>query len=267
MKLNSIKWAFFAFTFTFVSCTKETQNDEPTPATSSTSTVKVKLDHVWGGTTGDEVKLNTSTPYINAQGDSVTFTTFNYYISNIRLVRTDESEFVPQKSYYLIKLSNASGKLELEIPNVPFAEYKAIHYMIGVDSARVVDADLSLPALQPINGMFWSWNSGYIFVKCEGNSPQAASSNKKFAFHVGGYRQPNSAIQMVSHDFGTGRLRVVNGAVPEIHVYVDMKKFFTGPGTTLQMSNFTAPNHAPGAFNMNIAKNYREMFMFDHIHN
>lgn len=252
------------------SCSKEEDKavtPAPGPNAPAVGKATIKLDHMWGNTT--TARLHNSTPYISANGDSITLTTFNYYLTNVKLIKSDDSEWTMPNSYYLVILTATSHEVRLEIPNVPVGEYKGIKYMIGVDSARVVNADLSLPSLRPSNGMFWNWNTGFIHVKCEGTSPQvpAGRPNRDFAFHVGGFREPNNALQSLLHDFGSSRLRVRANANPEMHLIVNVNDFFSGPGSQVRLSTFTAPNHSVGINAVNLSLNYREMFTYSHLHN
>ena len=48
--------------------------------------------------------------------------------------------------------------------------------------------------------MYWTWQSGYINFKIEGNSPLCSSSKSKFAFHIGGFQHPFNAIQHIVLD-------------------------------------------------------------------
>ena len=77
--------------------------------------------------------------------------------------------------------------------------------MIGVDSARNTSG-AQLGALDPANSMFWSWNSGYIFVRMEGNSPQSTQPYNKLQFHIGGFKGATNCIKG-EFDFSEETLR------------------------------------------------------------
>ena len=53
-------------------------------------------------------------------------------------------------------------------------------------------------ALDPSNGMFWSWQSGYINFKIEGLSPSCVTRKNKFQFHIGGYQAPHNTLRRLS---------------------------------------------------------------------
>jgi hypothetical protein len=65
--------------------------------------------------------------------------------------------------------------------NVPAGTYTGMYLTMGVDSARNVSGAQE-GALDPANGMFWSWTSGYIMIKAEGLSPQGAGGS--FTYHL-----------------------------------------------------------------------------------
>jgi hypothetical protein len=45
--------------------------------------------------------------------------------------------------------------------------------------------------LTPINGMYWAWQSGYIFVKWEGYiQNENDKAIQPFTFHLGGFQSP-----------------------------------------------------------------------------
>ena len=49
--------------------------------------------------------------------------------------------------------------------------------------------------LDPMNGMYWTWQSGYINVKLEGKSNRCQTRNHIFQYHIGGYTLPFYPIQ------------------------------------------------------------------------
>lgn len=237
-------------------CTKE-NTPEPEPQPEITGSALLKLDHAWGPTFGawniGETHRHPST------GDTITFDFLNYYLSNIKLQRADGSEWVQPESYHLIRLS--SGSLaNLLLQNVPEGDYTAITFTIGVDSLRNVSG-LQEGALAPSNGMFWSWNTGYIFVKAEGTSPQAP--NGSFKYHLGGFSGANNAIRTTTLHFGSGQLRVRKNAEPSMHLYVNTARFWHGGIRLADIHTI----HMPGANAVLLANNFRDAFVFHHLHN
>ena len=66
---------------------------------------------------------------------------------------------------------------EVVLKNIPAGDYNQITFTIGVDSLRsTMDVSKRPGVLDPAqghDGMYWTWNSGYIFFKMEGISPAA----------------------------------------------------------------------------------------------
>lgn len=85
----------------------------------------------------------------------------------------------------------------MRLKNIPAGEYKEIRFLLGVDSLKsIAPASERTGVLDPADRWRWKsyrmWNSGYIFVKVEGTSPQApldsASNSNKFRYHIGLFR-------------------------------------------------------------------------------
>lgn len=85
-------------------------------------------------------------------------------------------------SVFLVKESDKASQT-VKLNDVPAADYVSLTYTVGVDSAKSV-ADVSKrtgvldPASYGTDNMYWSWNSGYIFFKMEGNSDNITAANK-----------------------------------------------------------------------------------------
>lgn len=135
-----------------------------------------------------------SVQYINALGQTYTISKFKYYVSSIQLKNT-RGEFYTNSEYFLINEEEDKSK-SIDLPNLPFGEYDEIRFLIGVDSLHNCSGAQS-GALDPINGMFWSWNTGYIFLKLEGNSISCKTPSNLFEFHIGGYKHPYNSIREI----------------------------------------------------------------------
>lgn len=238
-------------TFSLASCKK----DDATP-TNQTGEVDIEFEH----SVGAVPLVLTSKTYVTPAGDQFTVSAFKYYISNLKLTKTDGTQYVPAESYYLVDAATSTSQ-HLSIKGIPTGDYTGLTFTIGVDSVRNVSG-AQTGALDPSNGMFWSWNSGYVYTKLEGTSPQAANG---LMFHIGGFKKPNNTIRTVSPAFPSGvNLLVRTDHAPEIHYNVDVLKMFTGP-TTVRFG--TLSNTMGGANSVLVANNYAQgMFSVEHIH-
>lgn len=257
---------FIALTILFFSCKKETailyDNNKTAPIT-------IKFDNVAGGA---DVQLGTGN-YRNAAGENFKIDLLKYFVSNFKFTRTDGSIYtVPQdSSYFLIDESNASS-LAVSM-NIPEGEYSKLSFILGIDSVRnTKDISQRTGVLDPSTiaaGMYWSWNSGYIFFKMEGTSPASSQNNNAYKYHIGLYGGMTSPtinnIKTITIDLNNrGTARVKQSYNPQVHLLADVLKVFTGT------TNISIANNAvvmASAFSANIANNYQYMFSHDHTHN
>lgn len=201
--------------------------------------------------------------YVNAKGESFNVSVLKYYISNIELSKADGSIYKVPENYFLIDQSNPAT-LTQELQDIPSGDYNKITFTIGVDSTRNFSG-AQTGALDVINGMFWTWNSGYIFVKLEGNSPVSTAASQAIKFHIGGASATVNSIRKVSFDMDINNLRIRNDKAPQIHFKANIAKMFTG----ISDVSFASTNTVMGGANsLIVANNYAAgMFTLDHIHN
>jgi chorismate-pyruvate lyase len=90
-------------------------------------------------------------------GDTMNFTKFKYYVSNLKLKKADGTWWVHPESYFLVDAADAASTT-LSLGTLPVGEYTEMEYTLGVDSTRNVSGAQS-GALAP-SDMFWNWNTG-----------------------------------------------------------------------------------------------------------
>ena len=180
-----------------------------------------------------EEDLQLNTEYINASGEKFAVSRLNYFISNIRLIKEDGTEFaVPQDSSYFLIKEDVPESQQITLNNIPAGDYNKISFLIGVDSIRSkMDITLRTGVLDPASedGMYWTWNSGYIFFLMEGTSPSApAESDHKFYYHIGGYGGYESpALNNITHatiDMGSAAAQVRRRGHPAYFTPVMLQK-------------------------------------------
>jgi hypothetical protein len=228
--------------------------------TNTKSSFTLEFEHQVNGAV---LNLNTTT-YRNAKGEEFKIDVFKYYVSNVKLSKTDGTTYLIPESYFLIDESKPSTKL-ITVNDLPTGDYTKIEYTIGVDYARNF-AGAQTGALDPVNGMFWTWNSGYIFVKLEGTSPQSKAQNNALTFHIGGVLDPNNTIRTYTAEINSANpLRIRTDSKPDMHFIVNAASLFTG---TTDVSFATLNFTMGGANSVIVADNYSKgMFRLDHIHN
>jgi hypothetical protein len=218
-------------------------------------TTSIEVSHVWG--MGNSTPFELNTQYVHPMsGDTMTYTKLKYYVSNVQLKKSDGSWWTHPESYFLVDLSDASSKT-LTISNIPEGNYTEVSYVMGVDSLRNVSGAQS-GALSTTNGMFWSWNSGYIMVKAEGTSPNSGSGS--FSFHLGGFEGSNNVVTPKNHVF-TSSVQIAQGMSPKIKLLVNPAKMFHTSGTISTNSMI----HMPGAQATTMATDFFSSIAFDGI--
>lgn len=262
MKTITLITVALATAVLFISCKKDSKDPVPQPITVpeiTTSSLKLEFEPM----VGTEALVMGTNTYTNAAGNTFNVTTWKYYISNVKLTKTDNSVVTISDSYYLVDQSTVSGSL-IEIKNVPFGDYKAISFVLGVDSARNVSG-AQTGALDPANGMFWTWNSGYIMAKMEGTSPQSPDVANKLTFHIGGFSGANSTLKNISISFNSDIATVSKTITPKVHLTSNLLEWFTSPNVIDFTTTYKV--HMPGMNAKNMADNYADMFTFEHVHN
>ncbi len=163
-------------------------------------------------------------------GDSVLISGLRFYLSHIQLWNDSFTIGSALKTHYLIDAANpASQKV-----NVLFnsdLKFNTIRFTIGIDSATNYRG-ASEGELDPTNGMYWTWQSGFINFKLDGRSNLSSSRNKEFSLHLGGYRYPFISQQQCSI--------AVNKSTADIKLYIQLDQLL-GQLKWEQMSQVMSP--------------------------
>jgi len=170
---------------------------------------------------GSERLVLDERPYITATGDTVTVSTFRCYLTQVVLEFADGTHYTEPDSYHLLDAEKEESWL-IVLANVPDKRIRSLSLSIGVDSAASVSGALG-GDLDPILGMYWAWNSGYINAKIEGNSPRCQSAKHAFEFHIGGFMPPFQTLRRISLPVDTG---VASGAT--LSLEADIATWFVG---------------------------------------
>ncbi|MCU0352234.1 MAG: hypothetical protein MUD08_00625 [Cytophagales bacterium] len=243
MKKTSVYIAVCLAVALLASCNN---NDEP----AATGSVRFQFSHVVGN---EPLRLN-STEYTNAAGEPFRAKMFKYYVSNIRFRRADGTEYAEPESYHLIDEAAAASKT-VTVANVPTGDYIAVRFILGVDSVRNFSG-AQTGALDPMNGMLWDWNTGYIFTKFEGTSEASPERDKAIVYHIGGFKNPNN-IRTVSPPLN-GKLAVAGNRVTSLNYRVDVAQMFAAP-TRIEFAK--TPTLMSGPRTTQVADNCANMFL------
>lgn len=197
-------------------------------------------------------KLLPGGTYTNSFGESYTVQKFKYYITQVQLLdSTDMSvQFFPD-NYFLIDAGD-TGTQRITIP-LSIKHLTSISFVIGVDSSANVSGAQE-GTLDPGNGMFWTWNTGYIYMKLLATSPAAKVPANAFAFDIGGFKPGENASRRV----GFYIRHKLSQDVHRIVFDVDVNKLFNG-AHDIKIAEHPLC-HEPGNLAMQLADNYATMF-------
>ncbi len=203
MKKHFLSLALLVF---FASACKEESNSVTPPPTPTDETVsfKMRIEGVFGTT---PFALNQ--PFVNQAGDTVRFTMAKFYLSEVcvidtlgraipvRVVDTLSTATIDNQTVTLLDYATAqNGAFELTVRAKP-GLYRGMKFNIGVPfDLNHRDASILPRPLNVDQGMFWIWNTGYIFHRIEGNFDSLGTS-RNFLYHIGGDNR-NLTVQLAT---------------------------------------------------------------------
>lgn len=202
---------------------------------------------------GDKI-LQLDSIYTNNYEEPFSITQFKYYISNISLLDINGKKTSLGSNYFLIDHKQTESKTCLL--HIPQGEYKAISFTIGVDSVKNISG-VQTGALDPANGMFWTWNTGYIMAKLEGTSPLSNVPMHRINYHIGGFKQPNNSIKTIELTLPSP-IQIKSNATSTVNIEADILKWFNGKNE-IKISDLPFCMN-PGVEADKIAENYANMF-------
>lgn len=194
------------------SCSKEGDDEYNGLEITGTGSLTLQFNHLFGS---KPLKYAPDS-FFSAAGDTIKITKLAYYISNITL-ENEAGVKTNLNTYHLINESVSSSK-KITLSNIPGGKYKSISFMLGIDSIRnhsgMQDGDLD-----PAYGMFWTWNTGYIFFRLIGRFGKA---DKPISYDVGGDKHSNV------FNFPLTGNKVKSNQV-QMQLNMNLAEFFTGP--------------------------------------
>jgi len=191
--------------------------------------------------------------YVNPFGEDMVIAKFKYYISNMVLTGDNGKSVSIEGPPWLIDEADSSSK-NIHILS-PLVRITAIQFQVGIDSIKNVSG-VQTGALDPLKGMFWTWNTGYIFAKLEGYSDTAKVPGHYFTYDIGGYKKRENAIRKIRLALPASQSGQEYPSL--ISIDADINKWFL---SKYEINISHSPIcHSPGELAMKIADNYSDMF-------
>lgn len=244
--LMSLLGAFLLFS----SCKKEySAEDVPIPPVVKDHNILLKFRAM----VYDTVPLVFGDGYTNRFNENFTVSAFKFYVHGIELINSDSGQVfrTAADKYWLVDFSD-SNTTNIKLTIRPY-QYNRVSFTVGVDSIRNVSG-AQTGALDPANGMFWTWNTGYIMAKLEGGSGYGP-----FEYHIGGFRSTESVLKKPTLLFPFGEtIDLKPEKTSELTVTANISSWFYNPHDIRFRDNRICTT--PGALAMQIAENYSKMF-------
>lgn len=175
----SIKNSILVFVIAFACCAFSSckdDNDVATPVT--TGAVYLLFKNVVNGQPLNMGNL----AHTNAAGNVYSVDELKYYISNITFIKNDGTSF-KAPNYELVNEAVTESKL-VKITGVPNGTYSTMRFNMGVDST-VNFAGAPTGDLDPVLGMYWDWQAGYVYFKHVGSFIDSSGVQDVIDFHYG----------------------------------------------------------------------------------
>lgn len=178
----------------------------------------IKLIPVW-----NQQLLNIDSIYTNSEYDFYKITQLKFYISSIELLNNNSTVWKEKKSFHLIDFeNNTSTKINLSIKkNINFNQIK---FNIGIDSLTNISGAFG-GHLDPTNGMYWTWQNGYINLKLEGNYTTKNEAQKDFQLHIGGYSGEFNSMAQVILNIPKQYTLNLNLDIQKVVSYIQLNKY------------------------------------------
>lgn len=167
------------------------------------------------------------TEVTNWEGRKMKFSIAQVYLSNFGF-HGDNGMAMINDSYVLAK----AGEMMYDLGEVTNAHYHGFGFSVGVDSVAnhsdpaSWDSNHALSSNNPDHA-FWSWNSGYIFIKVEGTVDTTANmsgtANAPFVYHIGMDAMRNDLMFMQHTDVDDDIMMTIEFDFLELFNGIDLR--------------------------------------------
>jgi len=184
---------------------------------------------------GKIIEINKEIRIISSN-EKLNVTKLKFYVSQLSFYKDDQLVWQDNEIAHLMDAENdMSIKLNIK-KNIDF---NTIKFGLGIDSITNVSGALD-GDLDPLKGMYWTWQSGYVNFKLEGTSTAIRSESQKFEYHLGGYSAENNTYNSIVLPVGNS---------DTINIAIDFNKF---------LSDFNVVTHvnvmSPGKVAVDLSK-------------
>jgi len=191
--------------------------------------------------------------YTNLAGNKYSVSLLKYYITNTVLVKEDGTEY-KLNNYDLIDEFDKANFSTIEAGNIPGGHYTKLKFYVGLDKIRnhegAQDGDLD-----PLYNMIWTWNTGYIFLKHEGQLITPTNDTVVMQYHIA----TDEALRKIELPIHL----TVTGNPIQLNIQFDLNKIYNAPVVDINVQPIMHSTGASDKAILNaVADNYTDAFTF-----
>jgi len=161
---------------------------------------EVEFVPLWG-----EKRLLANEPLHCRNGDSLKLKKLAWYISDLHLMLGSTTVWRDEEKARLMG-AGVTGELKIKINYADTIQFDAVEFYAGIDSLTNCSGAF-VGSLDPANGMYWTWQSGFINTKIEAES----NSGRELQLHLGGYRWPFASVMKVKLPIAAATNKILIG--------------------------------------------------------
>jgi len=212
----------FSVLLLLLSCSKSDKND---PIPGPPGNIPGKMEIILENTINGE-KINFyKSKYRNENGDTFSVRSIRYYISNVKLKSDDGAVHSVPESYYFIDLYKEPNPI-INLIDIPEGTYSELELSLGVDSSRN-HSGAQTGALDPVNQMIWSWDTGYMFLSFYGYYWKQ-NARKSIVFDIA---EDNNLLtyKFNKNSSGWSDLKVESNKMVQVNLKLKFEELFNAP--------------------------------------
>ena len=174
-------------------------------------------------------------------GELFSVTNWSILVSHLALVKENGDTVQLGDGYQWVNFTD--GRTTFKYLNIPEGNYKAISFLLGLDSLINHGDPNKWPANHPLNafttGLHWGWSGGYIFQALDGNyaKDSVTSSTNGFSFHA--------ATDQMKTMFNLPFIYTIDKTVKTATIECAVEKMFESPNPIVLKN--TAVSHSESA--------------------
>jgi cytochrome c peroxidase len=124
--------------------------------------------------------------YRTSAGEIFSITRVSYFVSDFELQRDDGSWLECSNS--VAWLDYEQNRNSVRLPNIPAGEFRTVRFLVGLNPNLNHSNIAHFPAGHPlnpdVNGLYWGWQGGYIFLALEGLWRNSNGELDGWAYHL-----------------------------------------------------------------------------------